>query len=662
MKIACFSDTYIPELNGVATSISILVDQLRSHGHTVYVVTTKPSLPYDEDPFVIRLEGIELKFLYGYTLTSPIHPDVIKRIEALDLDLIHCHTEFSVGLLAHKCANLLHIPLVSTYHTVYEDYTHYLNLLDIKTVDEVGRKVVAVASKAFLRKSMSVIAPSEKTRDLLLRYGVKAPIHIIPTGLDLDRFSRFHMDPTRVDALKASYGLTDEKIILYVGRIAEEKSLDVVIDAFAKAIKTHPNYRLLIVGKGPGEKDILKQIETLALDDRIIYCGPKPRNEVPDYYHMADLFVSASLSETQGVTFIEALASQTPIMARHDEVLDGLLLEGETGYFFEDGNDFAHALDQFESLSEAQHDAMRAKCLEVTQPYSQEIFYSRVIEVYTDAIDRYLDCYILRTIKTKGECVLCQFESHSGDQREILITLEDYMEKGLRKGGVFTDAELDDLSENEAEAKAYRSVLKFLSNKDRTVKETYDYLVEKSGLSIGPINALVDKLQAKGYLDDKKFVVNAIYSMQAKLFGREKIKKTLKQRGISADLINMYLNDDEDDEFSKALSYSRRVQFTNMEYLSAKGMAKKLYNRLLSNGFSKEIATRVVETMDFSNEMIKEGNVCAKVAEKGRKLYKNKYSGSALRNRVFNYCLHQGFDYEDIYAAIDNMEWKDEQD
>lgn len=662
MKIACFSDTYVPEINGVATSISILVDQLRLLGHTVYVVTTKPSLPYKEDPYVIRLEGIELKFLYGYTLTSPIHPAVIRRIEALDLDLIHCHTEFSLGLLAHRCANLLHIPLVSTYHTVYEDYTHYVNLLDSRTVDEVGKKVVAVASKAFLRKSMSVIAPSEKTRDILLRYGVKAPIHIIPTGLDLHRFSRENMDLTKVESLRQQYGLTNEKVIVYVGRIAEEKSLDVVIDCFNTALVHHPNYRLLIVGKGPGEKDVLKQIESLGLENKVIYCGPKSRDEVPDYYHLADLFVSASLSETQGVTFIEALASQTPIMARHDEVLDGLLIEGETGYFFEDGNDFNEALNRFDRLDESQLATMQDACLRVTQPYDQSIFAKRVIDVYADAIDRYLDCFILRSVKNKGECVLCQFESHSGEQREILVTLEDYMDKGMRKGNVFTDAELDDLADNEAEAKAYRNVLKFLSNKDRTVKETYDYLVSKTDLSIGAINDLIDKLQNKGYLDDKKFVVNAIYSMQAKLLGREKIKKLLKQRGISIDLINAYLNDDEDEEFSKALSYSRRLQFTNMEYLSAKGMAKKLYNKLLANGFSSDIATRVVETMDFSNEMIKEGNACAKVAEKGRKLYKNKYSGSALRNRVFNYCLHQGFDYEDIYAAIDNMEWKDEKD
>lgn len=660
MKIGLFSDTYVPEINGVASSVATLANQLKKHGHTVYVITTRPNnMDYEEDPNIIRLDGIELKALYGYTLTSPIHPQLMQRISEWGLDLIHCHTEFSVGILGHTCAKYLNIPLVSTYHTTYEDYTHYVNPLDIKSIEQMGKKIVKVASKSFLKSSMAVISPSSKTKTMLLNYGVKAPIHIIPTGLDLKRFAKENVSDESIETLRHQYHLEDKKIILFVGRIAQEKSLDVVLDCFEQLVNSYPNYHLLIVGKGPGVGEIQAQIKRLAIGEHVTYCGPQPREILPTYYHLADLFVSASLTETQGVTFIEALAASTPILARKDDVLNDLLYDNETGYFFEDASSFVSAIKKYEALDETKKAKMHRQCLEVVNPYDDEVFYHNIIKVYESVCDHYLECYILSDVQPKGECMEITFENNMNHQRQILVTLEDYMNKGLRKGVLYTEDELDDLMHSEENAKAYKQVLRFITRKDRTIKETYDFLTQKTELDIEQINIIINRLENQGYLNDEKFVINYLYSMQAQFVGNEKIKRNLKQRGVNMDLIHHFVTDDIDEQFSKAMMFSKVTLLTFSDNLSLKMRQHKLQVKLYQAGFNKDVVEQVLATIDFSQDMLKESDSCIKTAEKGRKIYQKKYEGSSLRNKVFNYCLQQGFNYSDVYAAIDALDWED---
>lgn len=192
MKIGLFSDTFVPEINGVANSTYILFQELKRHGHEVYVVTTyrgKESMEWNESHDVLRLNGIQLKFLYGYVMTSPFHSQALEVIRSLNLQIIHAQTEFGVGIFARICAKHLNIPLVSTYHTTYEDYTHYVNLLNSKAVDEVGKMAVAKLSKLYGESSQEVITPSIKTKEMLEKYEIQRKLTVIPTGLSLDRFN-----------------------------------------------------------------------------------------------------------------------------------------------------------------------------------------------------------------------------------------------------------------------------------------------------------------------------------------------------------------------------------------------------------------------------------------------------------------------------------------
>ena len=403
MRIGLFSDTYLPEVNGVATSTATLKNELEKHGHTVYVVTTKVGLgKYEWEDNILRLAGIELKFLYGYSLTSPIHLNAYNEIKKLDLDLIHVQTEFGVGIFAYICAASLNIPIVSTYHTTYEDYTHYVNFINSKTVDKAAKNLVAKLSKLYGDNSTQVITPSEKTKQMLLGYGVKSDIYVVPTGLDIKRFDPAITSEQRKQELRASMNIAmDDCLIVFVGRIAEEKSIDIVIKAFSYLKGVNDKIKLVIVGGGPQVEQLQQLAKELDVSDRVIFAGKKPQSEVPAYYHFADAFVSASLTETQGMTYVEALASGLMVFARYDKVLDDLLIDGQTGYFFEDSKDLADKLDAFSRFSKEEKINRRTMCIEQAKPYDQDIFYEKIMQVYQKAIASYNDLYLVDKIKTK---------------------------------------------------------------------------------------------------------------------------------------------------------------------------------------------------------------------------------------------------------------------
>lgn len=385
MRIGLFTDTFPPEINGVANSTNILRNVLEAHGHTVYVVCPDKSKKnhWDEDGRVLRVSGIELPFLYGYVMTSPFHRNLIGIVEDMKLDLIHVQTEFGIGMFARTCSEKLNIPLVMTYHTTWEDYTHYFNPLHLKAVEKGGRRTIARLSKRIAREPAEIVVPSLKTKQLLTSYGIEKPMNIIPTGLALDKFSPDLRTPEARRAKREELGYQeDDRLLIYVGRLAEEKDLDMVIRGVQKAVAEGAALKLLIVGGGPDLERLQNLTKSEHLEEFIQLTGPRPSDTVPAIYACADAFISASLSETQGMTFIEALASGLPLFARRDEVLDDLLLEEKTGWYFRDADDLAERLKAFALMSREELDGMKDDCLERVRPYSNEVFYERMIAVY----------------------------------------------------------------------------------------------------------------------------------------------------------------------------------------------------------------------------------------------------------------------------------------
>ena len=323
MNIGIFTDTYLPDINGVVTSIKLLKDKLQENSHNVYIITGHASIvksSYENN--ILRLPGVEVKKLYGYIASYPYHIFAIDIIKSMKLDIIHVHTEFGIGIFARIISNKLNIPLVSTYHTTYEDYTHYINLYDIRFIDDIAKRAVSFYSKKMCASVTNIIAPSLKTKKLLESYNITNKINVIPTGIDLDKFNYENLSKDKIKNIRNELEVNDCTSFVFVGRIAKEKSIDQVIDSFNILYKINNKVKLIIVGDGPDLDNLKDKTNKLNLNNCIKFLGKINNSEIAYYYASFDAFISASTTETQGMTYIEALSLGLPIFAKRDKVLD----------------------------------------------------------------------------------------------------------------------------------------------------------------------------------------------------------------------------------------------------------------------------------------------------------------------------------------------------
>lgn len=665
MRIGLFTDTYPPYINGVANSTYILGNELRAMGHEVYVVTTYPGIGkcrWNEDHTVLQLAGPELPFLYGYVATSPIHLNAQEEIRKLNLDIIHAQTEFGVGLFARICAKVMKIPLVSTYHTTYEDYTHYINFINSRTVDSIAKKAVAKLSQLYGDSSMEVIAPSMKTKEMLIGYHVRREISVIPTGLKLDNFSMEHDNPAFTAKIRNEYGVKDgEKLIIYVGRLAEEKALDLVIRGFAKAKEEGIGVKLLIVGGGPDFDKLVSMTAELGIDDTVYLCGPKPSEEIADYYRSADAFISASLSETQGMTFIEALASSLPLFARKDEVLEELLKEGKTGWYFKDEETLCEKLKTFCDLNEEERRAMQENCVSAASPYSSVTFGKRVEEVYLRTMEEYHHQYRIDTVRIRDTLVQLTLISSSDEEIRLNVSMDDFYEMGMQKDGMLTEKQINELKIREESVLAYQKCIRKLAAKDRTCTEICDYLTKETQCDIDAVNGIVDHLKEQGFLNDERLCIHQIELLKKAGYGHDRIVRTLRKRGIPYEMIEEHLSVRMDDERENAEKYARRLQLTH-HHDSVRKTKEFIRTHMITQGFSKDLAGEVVNDMDFSENMLREDDNLRHCIAKATKRLEHKYSGKELKDRVFRACAAQGYRYEDINAALNEMEWNENEE
>lgn len=663
MRIGIFTDTYTPEINGVVSSIVTLQKGLEEKGHEVYIITShKGFIHSTREGNIFRMPGLELKWLYGYILSTPYHFTVKAEIEKLNLDIVHVHTEFGVGIFGRIVAKTLSLPVVYTYHTMYEDYTHYINKFDLGSVEKVSKKVLTTFSKYLCDSVASIIAPSEKTKDKLNSYGVKRPIAIIPTGLDLERFKEANVSEEKRDEVRSKHNITkDMKLITYIGRIAEEKSIDIIIRG--ATYLTDENVRIMIVGGGPQLEELKQLAHKNNIEDRMIFTGPVPREDVPAYYLISDCFVSASTSETQGMTFIESLASGLCVLARPDEVLDHLVIEGKTGYFFETSEEFAKKAEAYLHLSTQEKEQFKIAAREVVLPYEVDSFVHNVLSVYHTAIEEYSDAYVIKSIKASNDFMRVYLESAQNNVEEaLLISLEDYMLYHVKKDDVMESYIYDILKHKERLLIAYQMSIKKLRAKDRTRKEMYDFLInqDKVELSIREINKLIEVLEEKGYINDEAFMLLEINKLDSLFLGKKKILQKLVEKGIPYEAVEEKLETLSDDgERIKAENLASKYLMT----IKNKSLMRKkaaMIDKLHADGFSYELAKEVVNNLNYEEDLMRESVTLMKTLDKAIKNYSKKYQGHELRNRIISYALNKGFMYDDIHHALEERNLEDE--
>ncbi|MFI3284406.1 MAG: RecX family transcriptional regulator [Erysipelotrichaceae bacterium] len=661
MRIGLFSDTYTPEINGVVSSVCTLQQELEKNGHEVFVVTTRKGLLKSvQEGNVYRLPGIEIKQLYGYRATSPIHISAIDDIKKMDLDLIHVHTEFGIGIFARIVSKRLSIPLVSTYHTTYEDYTHYINVFKLDSIDHLAKKAVSFLSKMYGDSCVSVIAPSKKTKELLESYRLRSDISVIPTGLNLEKFTPNKTSDEEILSIRQECNVDKEYAMVFIGRIAKEKSIDLVIDAFKHIKERNLSCKLIIVGGGPDEDTLKQQVKELDIEDYVYFAGKKPNQIIEKYYHAFNMFVSASLTETQGMTFIEALVAGLPVFARPDDVLKDLIKDGYNGYYFNDSSELADKIENYIQLDSQQKKLIKENGFESSKVYDAKFFYQRVIEVYENAVSLYNDYYTLSVVSRRGEAVKLTLTHETMDDLKIVVDTDSFLKYGLRKDHKVSLDNVEHLLADQEYIKAYHKCIRKITVKDRTVKEIYDFLTQSTTLEILYINRIVDDLKRRGILDDEKYANQYVEKSLIALQGENKITRSLKKKGVAIEIIEQALTQSNEQEYLKlAIKYANRIK-AQIKDKSLKETKALVMKKMLAQGYELDMIYQVIDQLNFTDEQLSELDVLRKTADKVYIRYKRKYNGSKLRNAVFKGCLTRGFSYEDIYLVLNEMEWDDE--
>lgn len=380
MKILITTDAYDAMINGVAISVKTLSSALREAGNEVRILTLSQTHQSYYEENVYYIGSIPLKIYPDARATFSFSNELLNHILAWKPDIIHSQCEFFTFVFAKKLAHKLQIPIVHTYHTLYEYYTHYFC-----PSKKLGQKMISIGSKFVCDRADVVIAPTQKTASILENYGLSVPISVIPTGLSLERFQNV---PNLLFSQKLKEKLSipnDVPVLLTLGRLAQEKNIDFIIQQMTHPVIQNAKAHLVIVGDGPDRERLESLVRHLKLHNTVHFTGMVAPQNVSTYYQIGDVFVSASKSETQGLTYIEAMACRLPLLCQQDPCLDSVLLSGKNGYCFQSSEEFVeNFLKLFQSKHHLERLAKHAK--ETALLFSKEMFACRIMQLYQDVI------------------------------------------------------------------------------------------------------------------------------------------------------------------------------------------------------------------------------------------------------------------------------------
>lgn len=385
MNIGIFTDTYFPQISGVATSIKTLKDALEKQGHNVFIfTTTDPHVQKGAvEANVFRFSSVPFISFTDRRVAFRGFFEATKVAREVKLDIVHTQTEFALGMIGKYVAHQLKIPAIHTYHTMYEDYLHYVlngHLLRPYHVKQF--------TNVYLKNMDGVIAPSERVEKLLKRYKVTIPMKVIPTGVDIESLNQPITNDVRHDL-----GIEpDAQVLLTLSRIAGEKKINRILNVLPEIVDEFPKACLVIAGDGPDLEVLQEQVERLTLEDNVIFAGDVPHEDVGSFYKMADLFVSASDTETQGLTYIEALASGTRCVVYDTDYTERVFDDKCFGEVFTRPSEMRDKILDYlrEGPSEIPADKLAKKLDQISaKRFGSDVhqFYEEVIENYQEDLE-----------------------------------------------------------------------------------------------------------------------------------------------------------------------------------------------------------------------------------------------------------------------------------
>jgi len=307
VRIAIFTNAYKPAISGVVTSIALFRQGLHAAGHQAHIFAPEYEDYQDGEPYVFRLPALDLSDQLNVSIVLPLKNLIELTLHGIQPALIHSQHPVWMGDLAATFAREMQLPLVFTFHTQYELYAQSYSPFAAKIAGRLTEERV----RRYLKQCAHIISPTESIREMLeTTFDLGGKVTVIPTPVDLERFR-----VAAVGEVRERYGLRDAELLLYVGRIAKEKGLDLLLEAFRVVHARRPKTRLMLVGKGPYEEEAQALARQLGLGEAINFVDAVPHEQIPAYYRAADLFVFSSTTETQGLVLLESMAAGTPVVA-----------------------------------------------------------------------------------------------------------------------------------------------------------------------------------------------------------------------------------------------------------------------------------------------------------------------------------------------------------
>ncbi len=326
MKVGMFINYYTPSKGGMETSVINLCKGLNSAGHETYIFAPEYPDYIDKEKNIFRYKSF--RFNYGgyfYVIPIPYLSKIEEIVKSLNLDIIHSHQPYSLGGEAMKFSRKFNIPLVFTYHIKYEDYSHYIPIVP----KSLSQKIIRSVTVNYSNKCDAVIAPSSAIKKLLIDREVKAPIEIIPSGINIEEFAK---ETGKREEIRKKYKISPVDVVLITAcRLTEEKNVKFLVESFNKIKKSCKNAKFIIVGDGAVKKDLEKMVRDFGIENDVVFTGMVNKEEIIGLYQASDIFVFASLTETQGLVAVEAMSAGIPAVAVKASGIEDMVADGQDG-------------------------------------------------------------------------------------------------------------------------------------------------------------------------------------------------------------------------------------------------------------------------------------------------------------------------------------------
>lgn len=390
MRVALFTETYVPYINGVVTHVKLLREGLEALGHEVLVVCADPDIyHYRLEDGVLYCPGVSFKKFYDYGLASPVSAARLKYVKDFNPDVIHIHTEFGVGFSGAAMAKILGVPLVYTLHTMYDDYLYYIAPKKApKQFITIAKRTTHAYAKNLGEWATALTGPSKKVEEYFREIGVNKPVHIIPNPVEVNLFTPDCADDEQRGNIRARFGVGEkDMLVCFCGRLGKEKSVDVMLDFWAQKVKKEDRIKLLIIGEGPAKEELEEQAAALGISDQVHFAGKVMHDDLPPYYASCDLYITTSLSDTNSISMLEGMSTGLPVLHIRDELNKGQVVDGVNGYIFRDAEEMYSLLLKYRDMPQEERAEFRREARESVESSGAETLANNLLNVYKIAIE-----------------------------------------------------------------------------------------------------------------------------------------------------------------------------------------------------------------------------------------------------------------------------------